>query len=41
VDPQAYYFWLSCETATASEAADRAVPVQSRRLVRVHACLHR
>jgi hypothetical protein len=41
VDPQAYYFWLSCETATANEAADRAVPRQSRHLVRVHACLHR
>jgi hypothetical protein len=41
VDPQAYYFWLSCETATANEAADRAVPVESRRLVRMHACLHR
>jgi hypothetical protein len=37
MDPQAYFFWLSCETATANEAADRAVPVQSRRLVRVHA----
>jgi hypothetical protein len=41
VDPQAYYFWLSCATAMANETADRAVPVESRRLVRVHACLHR
>jgi hypothetical protein len=41
VDPKAYYFWLSCETATASQEADRAVPAESRRLVRVHACLHR
>ena len=41
VDPTANYFWLSCETATANEEADRAVPATSRRLVRVHACLHR
>ena len=41
VDPKANYFWLSCETATANHAADRAVPAESRRLVRVHACLHR
>ncbi|HEY2526684.1 MAG TPA: hypothetical protein VGJ20_01855 [Xanthobacteraceae bacterium] len=41
VDPTAAYFWLSCETATASAMADRAVPTQSRRLVRVYACLHR
>jgi len=41
VDPTANYFWLSCATATANEEADRAVPVESRRLVRVHACLHR
>jgi hypothetical protein len=41
VDPTAGYFWLSCETATSNENADRAVPADSRRLVRVHACLHR
>jgi hypothetical protein len=41
VDPTANYFWLSCETATANEKADRAIPVESRRLVRVYACLHR
>jgi hypothetical protein len=41
VDPTARYFWLSCETATANERADRAIPVDSRRLVRVYACLHR
>jgi hypothetical protein len=42
VDPRANYFWLSCETASASasERASRAVPAASRRLVRVHACLH-
>jgi hypothetical protein len=41
VDPAANYFWLSCATATANEAAPRALPADSRRLVRVHACLHR
>ena len=41
VDPEAGYFWLSCQFATANESAARAVPVESRRLIRVHACLHR
>lgn len=41
VDPTANFFWLSCKVATASQQADRAVPGQSRRLVRVQACLHR
>jgi hypothetical protein len=41
VDPADNYFWLSCETATANLNADRAVPVESRRLVRILACLHR
>jgi hypothetical protein len=41
VDPTSDYFWLSCETATASANADRAVPAQSRELVRVYSCLHR
>ncbi len=41
VDPDASYFWLSCKTASASRDVDRAVPVASRELVRVHACLHR
>jgi hypothetical protein len=41
IDPSASYFWLSCPTATANQEADRAVPAESRRLVRVHACLHR
>jgi hypothetical protein len=35
------YFWLTCAIATQNETADRAIPVESRRLVRVHACLHR
>ena len=41
IDPNANYFWLSCTAATANQEADRAVPTESRRLVRVHACLHR
>lgn len=41
VDPSDNYFWLSCKTATASFNADRAVPVEARRLVQIHACLHR
>ena len=41
VDPSAGYFWLSCATAKASEIASTAIPQESRRLVRIHACLHR
>ena len=41
IDPNATYFWLSCATATANQEADRAIPAESRRLVCVHACLHR
>src|SRR5581483_6863460 len=41
IDPHSTYFWLSCATATANERARRAVPVETRRLVRVDACLHR
>jgi hypothetical protein len=41
IDPNANYFWLSCTTATANQEAHRAVPAESRRLVRIHACLHR
>jgi len=41
VDPSANYFWLSCKTATVNLRADRAVPAESRRLVQIHACLHR
>jgi hypothetical protein len=41
VDPTATYFWLTCATAKANEEADRAVPAESRRLVRLYACLHR
>jgi hypothetical protein len=41
VDPADNYFWLSCAAATANRNAERAVPMQGRELVRVHACLHR
>jgi hypothetical protein len=41
IDPTGNYFWLSCETATKNRDAERAVPVQSRELVRIYSCLHR
>jgi hypothetical protein len=41
IDPAGNYFWLSCETATRSRDAERAVPVQTRELVRIYSCLHR
>jgi len=41
VDPAAGYFWLSCRTARESEAASAAIPQPARRLIRLHACLHR
>ena len=41
VDPTGNYFWFPCKTATANSRANRAVPVESRRIVRTYACLHR
>jgi hypothetical protein len=41
VDPHAGYFWLTCQLATAIEKADNPIPLASRALIRVHACLHR
>jgi hypothetical protein len=41
IDPAGNYFWLSCATATANAKALRAVPEESRELVRVYSCLHR
>jgi hypothetical protein len=41
VDPSAGYFWLPCRTARESEATSTAVPEAARRLIRLHACLHR
>lgn len=40
-DPGAGYFWLSCNTATSSEQTSTAIPAAARRLIRIHACLHR
>ena len=41
VDPDTNYYWLSCQTATANMAAVRRIPLESRQLIRTHACLHR
>ena len=41
VDPSSNYFWLSCATATANLNAERAVPRETRALVRTYDCLHR
>jgi len=41
VHPRSNYFWLSCETATENRDAPRAVPVQTRELIRAYSCLHR
>lgn len=41
IDPKGNYFWLSCETAADDLAAERAVPADTRRLVRIYSCLHR
>lgn len=41
VDADAGYYWLSCAMARASEAGASAIPRESRRLVRVLACLKR
>jgi hypothetical protein len=41
VDPNGAYYWLACKTAAASLAGPRALPQESRRLVRVYSCLHR
>jgi hypothetical protein len=41
VDPDTGYFWLSCATATKSEQAGTALPLQARELIRIYSCLHR
>jgi hypothetical protein len=41
IDPTGNYFWLSCASATANAKAARAVPAETRDLVRVYSCLHR
>jgi hypothetical protein len=41
VDPNGGYYWLSCEIAAAHHEGSRAIPRESRRLLRVYSCLHR
>lgn len=41
IDPASNYFWLSCATATKNYDAERAVPRETRALVRTYACQHR
>jgi hypothetical protein len=41
IDPEGNYFWLSCATATQNRNSRRAVPVETRDLVRIYSCLHR
>lgn len=41
IDPASNYFWLSCTTATANADAMRAIPAETRALVRTYACQHR
>ena len=41
VDPSSNYFWLSCATATANLNAPRAIPRETRVLVRTYSCEHR
>lgn len=41
VDPRAGYFWLSCDVARRSEAADANIPKESRALISRLACQHR
>jgi hypothetical protein len=41
IDPAGNYFWLSCATAAQNRDAQRAVPVQTRELIRIYSCLHR
>jgi len=41
VDPRANYFWLSCQTATANDLNQRAIPTIGRDLIKTYSCLHR
>jgi hypothetical protein len=41
VAPETNFFWLSCETATASAEASGALPAATRELLQVYSCLHR
>jgi hypothetical protein len=39
--PDASYFWLSCQTATANALAQNPVPQDIRKLIAKYSCLHR
>jgi hypothetical protein len=41
VAPEADFFWISCETATANVDAHPALPRSARELVQTYSCLHR
>jgi len=41
VAPDVNFFWISCETATASLDAAGALPLATRELLRIYSCLHR
>jgi hypothetical protein len=41
VTPEADFFWIPCETATASLETSRALPRAARELIRAYSCLHR
>ena len=41
IDPSSNYFWLSCATATANLNAERAVPRETRTLIRTYTCQQR
>jgi hypothetical protein len=41
VHPNGGYYWLPCELAAAHHERDRALPRESRSLVRIYSCLHR
>jgi len=41
VAPDANFFWISCETATANAQSARALPAATRDMLRAYSCLHR
>ena len=41
VAPDVNFFWISCETATASAESASAIPAATRDMLRVYSCLHR
>jgi len=41
VAPDVNFFWLSCETATASAETAAALAAETRDMLRVYSCLHR